>query len=113
MNPNQRFSILTFPQFFDGQQLSINIVVLPRDQNPLNPAIFPNLGASEAPPFADAELTFTANIFDSLSVFPHNFAPVPNLPLIASNPANKRDIYEALGSSFVTDNNGIITSKYC
>ena len=39
MNPNQRFSILTFPQFFDGAELAVSIVVLPRDQNPLSDAI--------------------------------------------------------------------------
>ena len=39
MNPDQRFSILTFPQFFDGEELSLNVVFLPRDQNPLAAAI--------------------------------------------------------------------------
>jgi len=111
MNPNQRFSILTFPQFFDGQELSINIVVLPRDHNPLNPAIVPNLSATEAPPFADAELSFEANIFDGLSVFPHNFATIPNLPLNTIDPANKRDIYEALGSNFSIVNDTMINSN--
>ena len=100
MNPNQRFSILTFPQSFDGTELSVNIVILPRDQNPLNPAIEPNLGANQAPAFADAQLSFTAHIFDGLSVFPHNFAPVPNLPLSTTPPANARDIFEALGNHF-------------
>jgi hypothetical protein len=111
MNPNQRFSILTFPQFFDGQELSINIVVLPRDHNPLNPAIVPNLGITEAPAFADAELSFTANIFDGLGVFPHNFAPIPNLPLTTTDPANKRDILEALGNNFSIVNDGMINSN--
>jgi len=111
MNPNQRFSILTFPQFFDGQELSINIVVLPRNQNPLNPAIVPDLGTTEAPAFADAELSFTANIFDSLSVFPHNFAPIPNLPLASNVPANSRDIFEALGNHFNIINAGAVNSN--
>ena len=39
MNQNQRFSILTFPQFYDGTELGLNIVVLPRNQNPLANAI--------------------------------------------------------------------------
>ena len=38
MDDNQRFSILTFPQFFDGTDLGINIVFLPRNQNPLTNA---------------------------------------------------------------------------
>ena len=100
MNKNQRFSIMTFPQFFDGEALSMNIVVLPRHQNPLRPAIEPNLVAEPAPVFADAQLSFTAQIFDGLGVYPHNFAPVPNLPLQTSTPANARDLFEALGSHF-------------
>ena len=39
MEPNQRFTILTFPQFFDGNILSVNVVFLPRNQNPLMNAI--------------------------------------------------------------------------
>ncbi len=39
MQPNQRLSIMTFPQFFDGNELHLNIVVLPRDHNPLNPIL--------------------------------------------------------------------------
>ena len=39
MEQNQRFAILTFPQFFDGNTLGLNIVFLPRNQNPLVSAI--------------------------------------------------------------------------
>lgn len=111
MNPNQRFSILTFPQFFDGTGLAINIVFLPRDHNPLNPAIEPNLGTNQAPAFADAQLSFVANIFDGLSIFPHNFASVPNLPLTTTLPANRRDIFETLGNHFSIINANLINTN--
>jgi len=111
MNPNQRFSILTFPQFFNGEELAINIVVLPRDQNPLNPAIVPDLGGNQAPVFADANLSFSAHIFDGLSVFPHNFAPIPNLGLVTSSAANPRDIFEALGNHFNIINANFVNSN--
>ncbi len=39
MEPNRRFTILTFPQFFDGNVLKVNVVFLPRNQNPLQGAI--------------------------------------------------------------------------
>ena len=39
MDQNQRFAILTFPQFFDGNVLGVNVVFLPRNQNPLVSAI--------------------------------------------------------------------------
>ena len=64
MNDNQRFSILTFPQYFDGAELSVNIVVLPRDQNPLSEAIEQHPTISDAVPFADAQLAFSAGIFN-------------------------------------------------
>lgn len=62
MNPNQRLSIMAFPQYFDGNELQINIVVLPRDHNPLNPIIvgeelqIPNAEVA----FADAGFSFGA-----------------------------------------------------
>ena len=99
MNANQRFSILTFPQFYDGTELGLNIVVLPRDQNPLANAIEQEPGIPDAPPFADAQLSFTAGIFNTLSVFPHNHppvAPAPALPTAA--PADARAIFEAVAA---------------
>jgi hypothetical protein len=98
MNDNQRFSILTFPQHFDGNKLNLNIVVMPRDQNPLSEAIEQHLTIPDAPAFAEAKLKFTANIFSGFSVFPHNHAPVPDLPLITTPPDKAAKIFEALAS---------------
>ena len=98
MNQNQRFSILTFPQFYDGAELGLNIVVLPRDQNPLANAIEQHVAIPDAPPFADAQLSFTASIFDSLTGFPHNHAPIQGLALPTAAPANSRAIFEALAA---------------
>lgn len=98
MNPNQRFSILTFPQFYDGAELGLNIVVLPRDQNPLSGAIEQHPTIADAPPFADAELTFTACIFDSLSVFPHNHPPISGLALPTVAPTQARPIFESIAA---------------
>lgn len=106
MNPNQRFSILPFPQFFDGEALTLNIVVLPRNQNPLAPAIEQHAQIPDAEAFADAQFSFTANIFDNLSVFPHNFAPITGLALPTTPPANARDIFEALAKHFNITNLG-------
>lgn len=111
MNPNQRFSILAFPQFFDGAELSINIVVLPRNQNPLAPAIEQHPQIPDAAAFADAQLSFTANIFDSPGVFPHNFAPIAALPLGTAPAANARDIFEALANHFSIANLGVLNTN--
>lgn len=98
MNANQRFSILTFPQFYDGEALTVHIVVIPRDQNPLSPAIEQENPIPDAIAFADARLSFTASIFNGLSVFPHNHAPIASLPLAVDAPGNAREIFEALGN---------------
>ena len=104
MNPNQRFSILTFPQFFDGAELAVNIIVMPRNQNPLSQAIVQHLTIADAVAFADAELSFTASIFDTLAVFPHTLAPISGLPLVidapVNPPASPREIYSALAPQF-------------
>ena len=98
MNKNQRFSILTFPQLFDGKNLTVNVVVLPRDQNPLSPAIEPPLASSKAESFAEAKLSFTASIFEGLSVFPHNHAPISAIPLKVKSTTNAQAIFKALAS---------------
>ena len=98
MNANQRFSILTFPQFYDGANLGLHIVVLPRDQNPLANAIEQQAPIPDAPPFADAQLSFTASIFNTLSVFPHNHAPIQELALATTPPADARAIFEAVAA---------------
>ena len=104
MNDNQRFSILTFPQHFNGEELTVNIVVLPRDQNPLSPAIEQHPTIADAVAFADAQLSFTASIFDSLNVFPHNHAPISEIPLTVAPLTNHRTIFEALAGHFDLSN---------
>jgi hypothetical protein len=95
MHDDQRFSILTFPQFFDGERLAVHIAFVPRDQNPLSKAIEQHPTIPEAVPFADARLTFTAAIFDTPIGHPHNF-PSFEISLPVEAPADPRAVYEAL-----------------
>src|SRR5690349_21515933 len=106
MNANQRLSILTFPQFYDGAELGLNIVVLPRDQNPLANAIEQDPTIPDAPPFADAQLSFTARIFDTLGVFPHTQPTVTPVALPTAAPANARAIFEAVAAQLKIANLG-------
>jgi hypothetical protein len=71
-----RFSILTFPQSFDGDRLHLRILVVPRlgtawNGDPLHPVVkdFPQAGDT-APAFADAELRFEARVLDGFARFP-------------------------------------------
>lgn len=111
METNRRFSILTFPQYFDGSTLALNIVVLPRNQNPLQPAIaqhdgivFPLPVIADAPAFADAQLMFDAKIVTGLGVFPHNFLPNATVPLATNMPLQTRDLFLALAKNFNISN---------
>ena len=106
MDQNQRFAILTFPQFFDGNVLGVNIVFLPRNQNPLMGAIEGEPSIPDAPPFADARLTFVARIVSGLSGLPGASAPLAPLPLVISQPTDARPLFEALAEQFTIVNKG-------
>ena len=56
METNRRFSLLTFPQSFDGNTLTLNILVLPRNQNPLEDAIILHDGVNFPPPVIPDEI---------------------------------------------------------
>lgn len=101
MNPRRRFTILTFPQFFDGATLTLNVVVLPRHQNPLRPAIEGHAPAipDGAPPFADAALSFEAKIITGTGAFPQTL-PDDSIPLNTTAPARARELFEALANNF-------------
>lgn len=111
MESNRRFSLLTFPQFFDGNTLTLNIVVLPRNQNPLKPAIeqhdgvtFPPPVIPDAPAFADARLSFQARIITGLSRFPNNQLPNDSKPLPVASPTQARGLFTALAKNLSIGN---------
>jgi hypothetical protein len=105
MEPNRRFSILTFPQLFDGTTLSLNIVVLPRNQNPLMPAIEQDAVIPDAPPFAVAALSFEAHIITGLGSFPTT-PPDDSRALRTAAPARAEELFIALGKNFDIANLG-------
>lgn len=105
MELNRRFSLLTFPQYFDGAKLTLNIVVLPRNQNPLKPAIEQNdPPIPDAPPFAEARLSFAAKIVTGLKSFPHSLLANDTRPLTTAAPAQAKDLFIALGKNFSVSN---------
>ncbi|MEX0881980.1 MAG: hypothetical protein WDZ72_00770, partial [Cyclobacteriaceae bacterium] len=116
MNPNQRFSIMTFPQFFDGNELQVNIVVLPRDHNPLNPII---IGEEPAIPdatvaFADAQFSFGAQIIPGFGANPlPQPLPISEAVLLdTSAPENPRAIFEAMANHLQIFNPNMDNSNF-
>ncbi len=107
MEPNRRFTILTFPQFFDGNVLNVNIVFLPRNQNPLTAAITGAPPIPDAPAFADAKLSFVAKIITGLSGLPGTTVSVPPVTLTTAQPTKARPLFEALADQFQISNLGV------
>ena len=107
METNRRFSLLTFPQFFDGKNLTLNILVLPRNQNPLQGAIIKHNGIDypppvipDAPAFVDAKLAFEAKIITGLGTFPFNLLANATRSLTTTPPTEQRDLFTALAKNF-------------
>ena len=100
MDPNRRFSILPFPQRFADGTLLLNIVVLPRNQNPLVPAIEASATIPDSPAFADAQLAFEAHLVGSLAAFPNNHSAGTTVAAPVAQPANARALFEALQTQF-------------
>jgi hypothetical protein len=112
MDPNRRFSILPFPQRFAGGTLALNIVVLPRNQNPLRPAIEAHATIPDASPFADAQFSFEAHLVGSLASFPNNHSPGSVVAAPVAHPANVRPLFQALETQFQIDpNNAVLMDK--
>lgn len=95
---------MALPNFFDGETLFLNIVVLPRNQNPLKPAIELDAIIPTAPPFAEAKLRFDAKIISGFSVFPHSLAATASRTLPVVAPAQQVDLCNALANQFQIKN---------
>src|SRR6187551_3053184 len=106
MDDKQRFSILTFPQSFDGTDLRVNIVFLPRNQNPLETADGIPKTNGGAAPFAEAKLSFVARIVSGLSGLPGTVAPLAPVPLTTTQPTQAKLLFEALAEQFQITNLG-------
>ncbi len=98
MEDNTRFTILSFPQYFDGSTIKLNIVFLPRNQNPLTAAITANAIIPDAPPFASANLSFVAKVIDSLENFPVTTLPFQPFPLTTQPSGDRTDLFNTLAS---------------
>ncbi|MDQ2751668.1 MAG: hypothetical protein M3R72_01440, partial [Bacteroidota bacterium] len=106
MEDNTRFTILCFPQYFDGASIKLNIVFLPRNQNPLTNAITANPTISDAPPFASANLSFVVKVIDSLENFPLTILPFQSPPITTQPSGDRTELFNTLASRFSISNLG-------
>ncbi len=106
-----RLSMLTFPQRFDGSNLSLHILILPQlgtqwNGNPLQdlPLGFP-LPTSTGPAFAQASLSLEARLISNLGQFPTHAPVDATIPL--ATPAASPDavaLFTELQSQFQIKN---------
>lgn len=95
---NKRFTIMTFPQRYDGANtITLNILFLPRNQNPFAPAIEGNPPISDAPAFVDAQLRFEAKFLQGTEHSPNTQSPVVTKTVAGvKHPANKHELFTSL-----------------
>ena len=102
MKDETRFTLLPFPQAYDGDaRLDLRIVVLPRNQNPLLAAIVSHPTVPDATAaFADAQFAFEAKVISSLNNFPYDQLINQPKALPIAAPPRARDLFLALKTKF-------------
>ena len=108
----EKLRILTFPQRINGNQLELNVLVLPtqrlmNDTSPFNSQLNEG-GIVQLPSFLNANLQLEVKTIKGLSVYPFSDetvlngegATVDSCPTTISYPANMAKLYEALYVQF-------------
>src|ERR1700754_4973710 len=90
-----KLSILTFPQKLQGNILSLNVLIIPRNIDPTQPLV---PGAS---PFQSANLKLQAKVISDLSIFPSDLQPSLPFNLTGiSIPAQAPSVFATLAAKF-------------
>lgn len=112
MEPKRLISLMTFPQRFDGNTLTVNIVVIPRNTNPFSNWSTGVPNPTHVPGFANFQPEFSLSIVRGTDDFPLSNATAPGrIPIVQSvnvTPAlNKADIIQKVADAMplpITDN---------
>lgn len=88
-----RFSVLTFPQSWDGTALTVRFVCLPKGDPEQA------LGAGQ-PPFATANIVYEAKLVGGLDTLPMTGAAAPVGPLVVQAPTAKAALFAELRNQF-------------
>jgi len=92
-----RLSILTFPQRWQNNQLTIRVVVMPRNFNPL----IPNQVAAGTVPWVDAVMRLKARLITDPEKYPSILEGDQQFTLVGINmPANIRPIFQDLDTQY-------------
>jgi hypothetical protein len=100
--PDDKLTLLPFPQRWDGARILLRAVVLPRG-SPLVPLVTGVPGVADGPAFADADVRLKAMLIPSLDRLPDPADVTAQVELGAATPPDKRDLFEAVGAQFQID----------
>lgn len=91
---------MTFPQAYDGdKKLSVNVLFLPRNQNPFSKAIEGNPPIPDAPAFVDAKIVLRAKMLYGTEHFPNNLNASADVVLPVKAPLHKTEIFKSLADA--------------
>ncbi|EAZ79229.1 hypothetical protein [Algoriphagus machipongonensis] len=112
MEPKRLISLMTFPQRFDGNTLTVHIVVVPRNTNPFSNWATGLANPANVPGFANFQPEFNLGIVRGTDDFPLSNATSPSrVPIIESveviPAANKANMIKKVAEAMplpITDN---------
>lgn len=117
MEAKRRYTTMVFPQGFDGNILKLNIVLIPRNQDPFSnhPTGLPAPNDT-AIPFADLNPQFELKIVKGLDQWPIGNALDPGRTPVAvavnvNSAANKKALLQAISNDFGAKINTTATDK--
>ncbi len=118
MEPRRLISLLTFPQRFDGNTLTVNIVMIPRNNNPFDswPTGLFAPDPTNVPGFADFQPEFSLAIVKGTDDFPLSNATAPSRipildPVTVKEASQKGNIIKQIADSMplpITDNSDVL-----
>lgn len=94
-NPSFQFSLLAFPQRWDGTNIQLRILALPQS-NPLLPMITGVSPAPDSPAFADGKLVLRASLIPSLASLPQPVDVTAQVPLTITAPTQARNLFQQI-----------------
>jgi hypothetical protein len=105
MESKRRYTTMVFPQGFDGQKLSLNLVLIPRNQDPFNENTGLAAPDDKATAFADLKPQFEISLMKGLDEWPISNSTTPaNAPqkiaVSVAEAVNKKVLLQGIAADF-------------
>ena len=97
-SPN-KLTIMAFPQYWDGNSIKLNVLVLPHE-DPIAPFAMNLPPGVNAQAFAEAKLKFNAMVVDNLDLLPNPGDVTNTIGLTSVQPTNALQLFKELAKKF-------------